>query len=338
MKKDEYLGYLKYSGKAVEGGFLDTRKSSEALLGFDEILRYFVVNERPDLKNLDFEIPVRIEKGSWVAFIPQTIEQWIVTGTGLAFAAYVTSAATKIAQKDFKDVGLRDVFKNAIKSAQWVIRISSHIGIISKEKFDGAKIKQNNGKILIDIPDAKGKMLEVPKKYFDVYTACPKKIFSKNTGLIEDQRTLELGVFDDGKEEKIFITKKEKHIFHDESDRENVLFPELKHGQQVSLEGYITRGNERSNTIGFEYNEHVLTCRPINGDIVQFKNKIISHLADHFFPKIKIVGNVDRVKQKNNLYKEEDRPQIVFSDIIPLEKLDKKKTLFDRQSKKSKQK
>ena len=41
-QEEKYIGYLKYSGKSIEDGLLDARKSAEALLGFDEILRYFV--------------------------------------------------------------------------------------------------------------------------------------------------------------------------------------------------------------------------------------------------------------------------------------------------------
>jgi hypothetical protein len=41
------------------------RKSAEALLGFDEMLRYFISKEEPQLSNVPYEIPVNIKKGSW---------------------------------------------------------------------------------------------------------------------------------------------------------------------------------------------------------------------------------------------------------------------------------
>ena len=43
MTEEKYIGYLKYSGKSVEDGLMDARKSAEALLGFDEVLRYFIL-------------------------------------------------------------------------------------------------------------------------------------------------------------------------------------------------------------------------------------------------------------------------------------------------------
>jgi len=328
--EEKYIGYLKYTGESVSEGYLDARKSAEALLGLDEILRYFVASERPDLRDLDFEIPVRIEKGSWIAFIPQTIDQWILAGLGITATAYLATAATKIAEKDFKGVGLRDVFKSAIKSAQWVIKIGSHVGTISRKRFDNAKIRQRNGKVFIDIPNANGDLLEVPKKNFDAYIECPEKIFSRNVSLVEKDRNLEIGVFEKGQEiRRVTITEKEKSFFYTKGDESNILFPELKHGEYVELEGYITKGNERTNTIGFEYEDHVLTCKPNNGHIITFKNKIISQLENHFFPKVLIKGIVNRTEQ-NNLYKGENRPQIIFTDLVPLEKLESKRSLFDK--------
>lgn len=327
MSKDqEYLGYIKYSGHLVEEGFLDARKSAEALLGFDEILRFFVQRDRPELRDLNFEIPVRVQKGSWEALIPHTIGQWIVAALGLASTAYVTEAARKMAGNDFKDLGFSDVFRKALKSAQWAIKIAKHIGSSKIKRFENVKWSENNQ--IVEILNNKGEYLKVPKKYLDIYVEIPDKIFSKNTSLIEEEREMSLGVYEKEGIEEVAVTNKEKHIFYTKGEENNVLFPELKHGQSVTLEGFITRGNEKSNTIGFEYNGHVLTCRPKNGDIVLFKNKIISPLEDHFFPKIKIIGIIDRVKQ-NNLYSGEDRPQIVFSDIIPLEKQDNRKSLFN---------
>lgn len=58
-KYSEYLGYIKYEGDSVKEGFLDLRKSAQALSGLDESIRFFVSQENPDV---DYEIPVRIQK------------------------------------------------------------------------------------------------------------------------------------------------------------------------------------------------------------------------------------------------------------------------------------
>jgi len=118
---DRYLGHLKYYGNLVDEGFLDTRKSAQALLGFDEILRYFIYQEDKTLNEIEFEIPVKIQKGSWMAIIPENIEDWLklVIGTGLT--TYAVTAAKKMAENDFKEIGLKTIFKAAFKNIIWVI-------------------------------------------------------------------------------------------------------------------------------------------------------------------------------------------------------------------------
>ena len=55
MDDEKYLGYLKYSGELVDRGFFDARKSAQALIGFDEAIRFFVGEQTPELKQADFE-------------------------------------------------------------------------------------------------------------------------------------------------------------------------------------------------------------------------------------------------------------------------------------------
>lgn len=331
-QEEKYIGYLKYTGKSVEGGFLDTRKAAEALLGFDEVLRFFLLEERPQLRGLNFEIPVLIRKGSWEAVIPEIIDKlFSPTGIGsAAFAIYASAAAKKAAEVGLVNTGaatdIRAVFRVALKSTQWIIKIGAHIGTMAKKQFDDVRILQTEKDTFIEIPNSRGEILSVPKKYFDIYTKCPEKIFSKNASLIESDRILEFGVFENSVEEKISITEKEKSIFYMKGEDEDILFPELKHGQNVVIEGSITRGNEKTNTIGFEYCGHILTCKPKNGNIATFKSKIISQLENHFFPPVKIVGVIDRTDE-NHLFKN-PRPQVIFDDIIPLENAGKNNKLF----------
>ncbi|MBU0599755.1 hypothetical protein KJ997_03100 [bacterium] len=121
-QEEKYIGYLKYSGKSVEDGLLDTRKSAEALLGFDEVLRYFLLKEDPCLKEIDFEIPVRIKKGTWEAAIPEIINK-IFSPTGIAATAltiYACATAKKAAKDGLFDTGaakdIRTTFRMVLKS------------------------------------------------------------------------------------------------------------------------------------------------------------------------------------------------------------------------------
>lgn len=52
MDKNEYVGLLKYPGELVKEGYLDARKEATALIGLDEVLKYFIHQESPRLRML----------------------------------------------------------------------------------------------------------------------------------------------------------------------------------------------------------------------------------------------------------------------------------------------
>lgn len=319
--EEKYIGYLKYSGKTVESGLLDAKKSANALLGFDEIIRYFLVKEDARLATLDFEIPVRIKKGTWEIAIPEIIDKLISFEGMLTVAgtAYLTATAKKAANEGLFEVGLakdiKTTFRAAVKSVQWVLKIGTRIGMLNK-RYEGVKISESGQEFLV--PDTNGDTINVPKKYFELYQECPPKLFKKNAEIIDHDKTLEVGLFENGREEKVKISQTERQYFYSEEEENEILFPDLKDGERVELEGIITRGNEKTNTIGFEYKEHILTCVPKDGSIANFKYKIISPQENHFFPKVKIIGFVERISAKDEF--KEDRPRIIFSEIVLLEK------------------
>ncbi len=146
-QEKKYIGYLRYYGESsVKDGLLDMRKSAEALVGFDEILRHFLIKEDPSLFGVEFEIPVRIRKGSWEAVIPEIIDKlFSPTSIGATVAAIYLSATAKKAAEDglFSTGAARDIkvtFRAAIKSAQWIIKIASHVGSMAKKKFENTRI------------------------------------------------------------------------------------------------------------------------------------------------------------------------------------------------------
>ena len=121
------------------------------------------------------------------------------------------------------------------------------------------QLSSNVKEKLIGIENDKGEFLYVSKKYLEAYRNCPEKLFEKLADLIEPERELEIGVNDlvplDNDEEfrAVKITASEKFIFYTKEDSEEFLFPELVHGSYVEIEGHVTRGNENTNSIGFEY-------------------------------------------------------------------------------------
>ncbi len=313
----QYIGYLEYSGEAVKEGFLDARKAAQALLGFDEALRFFVGREDARLKELDYEIPVRIKKGSWQALIPDTIGDWILTGIGVGITAYIGTAARELAKTDFEGKGIGDVFRKALRGIEWVLRLAKHLEDMNVKSFVNLKWRKKNAEV--GVPNKRGDYLFVPDKFCDAYVGCPPKLFSKMCQLIEAERRLRIAVFLRGRWHDVTLGKKEKSIFAEEEiDESQVLFPELKDGQAIEVEGVVTRGNENTNTLGVLYREHILNCHPRTGSVVRFKPGI--------FVKCKIRGSISRRDKFGE--PTEVKPNIIVDEVRPVEVEDSPSGLF----------
>ncbi len=293
---------------------MDARLSAEALLGFDEAFRYFVQKEKPSWRNEDLNLPVRIEKGCWQILIP----------AGLAVFAgyYLKATAGKAGSDGFFETGaakdLNKILKAALVSLKWVVKISKHVGALGdKDKVNNAKVPDMDH---ITVFNEAGEPLVIPTEYFKLYCTFPSKLLGKCASVIDQGRELEIGSFENNKiVDPVRVSPEERSIFYREKDEESdVLFPELEHGRPVELEGEITRATESENTLGFRYQGHILFCKPEQGEkIASFKQRIISQQENHIFPKVKIVGVVDR-KDKNDEFKAH-KPCIVFSDIQRIE-------------------
>lgn len=316
-EKYKYLGYLKYYGEKVDDGFLDAKKAANALIGFDEILRYFIYQESSSFQDIEFEIPVKIEKGSWLAYIPDTIQEWFIQGGGLALTTYAVTASKKMAENDFKEIGIKTIFKKAFKSICWVIKLTRHLGTTKKEKFENLKFRNNNTEV--GILNENGEIVYVPIEILELYKKCPDALFSKVAQIVEEEREMEIGLLD-SEETKATIKYSDKNIFYKEDDEEDeIVLPELIHGDHVELEGHTTRGNEKTNTLGFLYADHVLTCKPKKGSIVSHKINL--------FDNCLIKGVVDRLDKFGN-YKEK-KPRIIFSELVKIKPFDSQQKLFN---------
>ncbi|WP_406682714.1 hypothetical protein N1F78_08425 [Seonamhaeicola sp. MEBiC1930] len=309
----------------MKDGYLDARKSAEALIGIDEIFRYFLYKKSPELNSLEFDLPVRTRKGSWETLIPENIGEWIQLAMTTGGAYYAGSALKKMAQNDIGDSGFKDLFKGIVKGIKWVVQIGKHLKTLKKRKFDKVEFKETKGVQFVGIYNDEGEILYVPKIYLELFTEIPETIFNRLTQLVEEERKLKIGfspsekIDNDDTQKEVSISINEKGIFYKGKDEDDVLFPELVHNQYVELEGHITRGNENSNTIGFAYQNHILTCYPISGKIVEDRT--------YFFGDCIIRGYVNRM-DKNGVYIEK-RPRIAYMDILPTDK-ESNKDMFSK--------
>lgn len=306
---EKYLAYFKIEGNSINDGYFDARKSADALIGIDEIFKYYLYKKSPELSQLEFELPVRTRKGSWETLIPENIGDWInfilLTGGGY----YTTSFLKNMAKNDVGDKGFKDVFKSIIKSIKWSIALANHLKSMNYKRFENVKFENKGGIQFIGIENNEGEILYVPKQFLDEFSEIPGTIFSRLAKLVEFDRELFIDFNPNEERDKddlpysANITSNNKFVFYKSEEIEDSLFPELTHSSYVELEGHITRGNENSNTIGFEYNGHILTCYPSNGNIVEY--------SDYFFKDCIIMGYVNRM-DKNGIYMEK-RPKIIFS-------------------------
>lgn len=313
----DYIGFLKYKGRLVEDGIMDTRTSAKVLLGFDRALRYCIAQEDAELAATDFDIPVQIQRGSWAALIPKTIEQWILAGGGAVVSAYVLTAAKKLAENDFKDKSIKDVFKAAMAGLQWLIRIGKHLGSFEQRKLTGVIWRKDNNEV--GIPNSNGQIIFVSRKHLELYLSCPIGLLSDIVSIVESERKLVIGVDDGAQVVEEGVTPDDRNIFYvDEDARTDVLFPELVHGQRVKLKGLVTRGNETSNSIGFKHKEHILTCYPSSGSIVRFK--------ENLFLNCEIIGRITRQDEHGGYT--DPRPKIIFDELNIIDGGDDQKKLF----------
>lgn len=314
--KDKILAYVVYEGDLVKDGYLDAKKAGQTLIGLDELVRYFLYQEFPQIKNIEFEIPVRVKKGSWWTQIPDNIDIILAkTVAAWAIGKYAGSALGEIAKNDFKDVSFRKIFSKAFHSIVSVIRLAKHLGTLTKRKFDKVKFSDNNQ--LVGIENDNGEIIWLEPEILELYSNCPETIFTKIAQLVEEERELIIGVSDEKPDEEK-ITFNYKPIFVRAKEEDEILFPDLKHNDYVEITGHTTRGNEKSNTIGFLYEGHILTCYPDTGNIKEHKSALFANCL--------LKGFVDRLDKDGNF--NEKRPRIKYIQITITGKEDNQTKLF----------
>lgn len=296
------VGFIKYEGEIVLPGILDAGKAGLALTGLDELLRYFNAKQSVDLAKADYEVPVQVRAGSWEAVI--------MAGAGVFALAYLGSAGKEMAKNDFDGIGLKDVFKKSLKAAIYLIRLAKHTAKLKGWLLENVKWRNDNSEV--GIPNKDGDYEYVPVEFLKWYGAMPPQIIKKMAQVVEEERSLIVGVFDNGVVVQERITIREKQIFvmyADEEVDDEFIFPEFEQGMIVKLEGRLTRGNAETNSLGLDYKGHILNCVPEAGSVVQYKPAL--------FLRCIVEGTVTRLNKTHVVA--ERKPTIIFKRITPLE-------------------
>jgi hypothetical protein len=226
--------------------------------------------------------------------------------------AYVKKAAEKMAEKDFKDTGLADVFRTSLSAVQYLIKLVKHTRRSSGWDFSQLKWRNENSEV--GVLNDKGEVLYIPAGFLKWYTSAPAKLIQRITESVKPERVLIVGVRNGDVFDEVSVNETEKILFDDpaldddELDVDAVL-PELEHGQRVKLEGTLTRGNASANSMGFDYKGHVLFCIPQTGNVRQFKSAL--------FLRCIVEGTITRLAKHQAVL--EKRPTIIVEKVTPLE-------------------
>ncbi|WP_147418195.1 hypothetical protein [Salinisphaera sp. Q1T1-3] len=298
----EEVGFIKYRGESVLPGILDAGKAGQALTGLDDALRFFNAKQSSKLAKSPYEVPVRVEEGSWEAIV--------IAGASMFAAAYFGTAGKKMAERDFGGVGFKDVFQSSLKAIRHLVRLVKHTRRTSGWDLDNVRWREDNTEI--GIRNSRGEFEYFPATYVKWYLSASPGLLRKLVEVVERERTLIVGTIENGKviEEQVDLNDKAAFVGEESPDNEgDFLFPELEHGQEVELEGRLTRGNASTNSLGFEYAGHVLNCYPEEGSIVRFKPVL--------FLRCLLYGEVSRLGDKR--FVTARRPTLIIKRVTPLE-------------------
>lgn len=316
----EYIGYIKYQGPNIKDGLFGARDAATALNGFDEVFQYFLSKEEPEFAKLNYDLPVKIEEGSWEILTPENIEHlmYVAAGSGIGFCTlkkYFETIADVAGKDGLLQTGpAKDItatFRKTYQTILWVIKLVSHMKCF-KKKYEHAKFTDSDQFVIIT--NDEGEQLKVPIAVLFLMEKCPTALFGKLASLVSPSQELEIGVKNGNQVETAKITEATRRIFFaDDDDEENIL-PELVDGETVTLTGVVTRTNESENSLGFAYNDHVLTCKPLSDrTLADFKTALISQNHKHLYvPQVVMTGVVER---KNQAGQHKDRVRIFFSNL-----------------------
>lgn len=311
------IAYIKYEGDDIADGIFGARDAADALLGVDKVLHYYVEKEIPELKTVSYDFPVKIQKGSWEILIPSNIDQLITVGGTTTLLYFYLKQAAEVAAKDglletgfVKDI--KQVISWALRILQLVISYVKHMKGHNKHP----PIKFENDSEIVTVFNKNGAPFSFPSKYLQLILQFPSSLLSDMVMPIRGKRMMKIGVYknkDEFTEET--IGRGEKSLFCEEQEEIDEL-PELVDGEKVSLKGRIVRANEKEQSFGFQYNGHVITCKPKNGlTLASFKDGIISSRRGCLYQsEVEVRGLVERVTVDGR-YK--TRPRIFVSNVLP---------------------
>lgn len=192
------------------------------------------------------------------------------------------------------------------------------MGSATVKKFNNVMFSKDGKSV--GIPNDDGDFLFVPKEMLELYVSASPLLIEKLAENVVSGRELYIGTIYRGVRDEVVVDLRNKSIFckAEEEDVDDILFPELVHGESVVLEGEVTRENKTTNSMGFKYKEHILSSYPQSGSIVPYKQLL--------FLRCRIYAVVSRMDEDGRPVAR--KPKLYFSRIEPLYDEQQEKDLF----------
>lgn len=310
----EAVGFVSYEWHGAPSGVIDAQAGGNALLGIDEAVRFFNRKQTKGFLSTSYEIPVKTGEGSWIA--------WVLGLIAIPTTAFVTGYAKKagerMAERDFSEIGFIDIAKKSIDALEHLFELIKHTQKTSGWNTDNAIWKENA--TIIGITNEANEVLYIPVEYLKWYWELPQSTLRKLTAPISKGRHMTIGAsLGEGRYRTVQVNHDELELFiKEEADESEFLFSNLIHGEDVALEGLVTRGNQETNSMGFQYHGHILNCVPATGSVRRFKPAMFLHC--------RVEATVNR--HVASLARVDHRPTLIVNQVIILE-TDSQQSLFE---------
>jgi len=304
--KEEGVGFISYEWEGAPSGVIDASAGGQALLGLDDAIRYFNRRQSPGFGVTPYEIPVLTGSGSWIAVVLGVIA---IPATAFGMA-YAKKAGEKMAEKDFANIGFRDVASRSMDALVKLVRlVKSKGGKLDVRKLE---VTWSSDATEATIRTGDGDSFVVPAEYLQWYSSLPATTLKRLTSPVAPGRRMTVGARQsDGSIDTVSFEDRDRQLLvSNELEMESeFLFPELEHGLEVVLEGIVTRGNQSTNSMGLQYQGHILNCTPETGSVKRFKPAL--------FEQCRVYATVNR--HVSSLTALDYRPTLLVSDVVSLE-------------------
>lgn len=315
--ENKNFNFIKLEGERFRDGNVTISDIRDVIDGLEKTAKYFISTDYPSISKNDYEIEVRLEAGSLVAWL---IGIAFTGGVGVATAfgvAYAKKAGETLATNDIGEKTTADILAPAVQKMKSTARIAKHVGGMAKQRFDTARIIDKD---TIYIPNERGEELRVSQQELDTYVRAPKDIYKKLTNVLDDKTQLYIGEAGETTKSDTIVEldgSSKQYFGSTDAVDDGILFPEWQHGETLTLTGELRRANTNTGTLGFFYEGHTITSSLYQMEIRDIKDSL-------FDKEVEIVATVTRTQKKLDAEDDLKKPKLEIKKITTIGDIKKK--------------